>query len=193
MLTGPRAAAAPRGEGAPQAPTGMLTDLLPQGLGATAGQRPRFSRQVPDAGPGNLQHAYRLQLAATPDGFDKGRLVWDSGKVDSAASTAVAYDGPALKPRTAYWWRVSSWAGQRSPWSEPVLMATSVEDEWTAEPIRAPAGPTMADGRRLVDHGREIVGGLALELTGSAGDTVEVRLGEEGGNVTTGPSRRLFR
>ncbi|MFF7053499.1 family 78 glycoside hydrolase catalytic domain [Streptomyces griseorubiginosus] len=37
----------------------------------------------------------------------------------------------------------------------------------------------MADGRWLVDLGREIAGGLALEVTGSAGDTVEVRLGEE--------------
>lgn len=37
----------------------------------------------------------------------------------------------------------------------------------------------VADGRWLVDLGREIVGGLALEVTGRAGQTVEVRLGEE--------------
>lgn len=44
----------------------------------------------------------------------------------------------------------------------------------------APASVTKAaDGRWLVDLGREIVGGLSLEVSGSAGDTVEVRLGEE--------------
>ncbi len=148
VLTGPRAVAAVPGQGAPPAPTGMLTDLLPKGLGTTAGKQPRFSWQVPDFGAGTLQRAYKLQLAATPTGFDDDRLLWDSGKVDSAASTAVVYGGPALKPRTAYWWRVSTWPdkGGRSSWSQPVLLATSVEDEWEAEPIWAPAGPTMTDG-----------------------------------------------
>lgn len=52
------------------------------------------------------------------------------------------------------------------------------------EPVRLvdvePAKVTrVADGRWLVDLGREIVGGLALEVTGRAGQTVEVRLGEE--------------
>ncbi|MFI1354817.1 family 78 glycoside hydrolase catalytic domain [Streptomyces sp. NPDC020898] len=148
VLTGPRAVAAVPAKGAPPAPTGMLTDLLPKGLGTTAGKQPRFSWQVPDFGAGTLQRAYKLQLAATPTGFDDDQLLWDSGKVDSAASTAVVYGGPALKPRTAYWWRVSTWPdkGGRSSWSQPVLLATSVEDEWEAEPIWAPAGPTMTDG-----------------------------------------------
>ncbi|MFI9580550.1 family 78 glycoside hydrolase catalytic domain [Streptomyces sp. NPDC052236] len=152
VLTGPRAAAAARAVGAPAgrppAPTGMLTDLLPQGLGATAGRQPRFSWQVPDFGAGTVQRAYQLQLAATPTGFEDDQLLWDSGKVASVASTAVAPDGPALQPRTAYWWRVACWAdkNKRSSWSEPVLLATSVENEWEAEPIWAPAGPTMTDG-----------------------------------------------
>ncbi|MDQ0776121.1 alpha-L-rhamnosidase [Streptomyces aurantiacus] len=192
VLTGPApqaSAAAPGkggsgsgGKGAPPAPTGLLTDLLPQGLGTAAGQRPRFSWQVPDFGPGTRQRAYQLEVATTPDGFGKHhgkhQLVWSSGKVAAAESTAVAYGGPPLKPRTAYWWRVSSWGDnreeireetrgesrketreetrgetreetrgvKRSSWSEPVLMATAVEDEWQAEPIWAPAGPTMTDG-----------------------------------------------
>ncbi|MFD0026549.1 family 78 glycoside hydrolase catalytic domain [Streptomyces sp. NPDC058382] len=146
VLTGPRAFAAGRGGATTEAPTGLLTDLLPQGLGATAGQRPRFSWQVPDQGPGTRQRAYELEVATTPTGFEKGQLVWRSGKVTAAGSTAVAYGGPALKPRTAYWWRVSSWGRRRSSWSKPVLMATAVEDQWQAEPIWAPAGPTMTDG-----------------------------------------------
>ncbi|MFD3486110.1 family 78 glycoside hydrolase catalytic domain [Streptomyces sp. NPDC058665] len=153
VFTGPRASAAAqgkgdgKGKGAPAAPTGLLTDLLPQGLGTTAGQRPRFSWQVPDLGPGTRQRAYQLEVATTPAGFKNRRLVWSSGRVAAAESTAVAYGGPALKPRTAYWWRVRNWADKRSSsWSEPVLMATAVEDEWRAEPIWAPAGPTLTDG-----------------------------------------------
>ncbi|MFF4659130.1 family 78 glycoside hydrolase catalytic domain [Streptomyces sp. NPDC001381] len=140
---GPRAAAPP---GRPPAPTGTLADLLPRALATSAGERPRFSWQVPDFGAGTLQQAYQLQLAATPDGFEDGRIVWDSGKRKSADSTAVPYAGPPLRPRTAYWWRVASWGDKRSAWSQPALLATSVEDEWQAEPIWVPAGPVMTDG-----------------------------------------------
>lgn len=147
VLTGPRALAAP---GKPPAPTGTLADLLPQALATTAGQRPRFSWQVPDFGAGTVQRAYQLQVAATPGGFDDDRLVWDSGKRTSAASVAVPYEGPALQPRTAYWWRVASWGEKRSSWSQPTLLATSVEDRWEAEPIWVPAGPVMTDGTLTV-------------------------------------------
>ncbi|MDX3733217.1 family 78 glycoside hydrolase catalytic domain [Streptomyces caniscabiei] len=156
VLSGPRAVAA-AGPGAvataagkPPAPTGMLTDLLPRALGTSAGQQPRFSWQVPDFCAGTVQRAYQLQLAATPGGFEDDELVWDSGRRKSADSTAVPYGGPALKPRTAYWWRVSSWGEKRSAWSEPTLLATSVEDEWEAKPIWAPAGPVMTDGTLTV-------------------------------------------
>ncbi|MFF1921194.1 family 78 glycoside hydrolase catalytic domain [Streptomyces sp. NPDC058221] len=146
VLAGPQAFAAAQSHSSHPAPTGLLTDLLPQGLGTAAGQRPRFSWQVPDLGPGTRQRAYQLEVATTPAGFGKRQLVWSSGRVAAAGSTAVAYGGPPLKPRTAYWWRVSSWADKRSSWSKPVLMATAVEDQWEAEPIWAPAGPTMTDG-----------------------------------------------
>lgn len=151
VLTGPRALAAEgpgftTPPGKPPAPTGTLADLLPQALGTSAGQRPRFSWQVPDFGAGTLQRAYQVQVATAPGGFDDERLVWDSGKRKSADSTAVPYAGPPLQPRTAYWWRVASWGERRSAWSEPALLATSVEDEWEAEPIWVPAGPVMTDG-----------------------------------------------
>ncbi|NEC85335.1 family 78 glycoside hydrolase catalytic domain [Streptomyces sp. SID12501] len=151
VLTGPPALAADgpgsaKTPGRPPVPTGTLADLLPQALGTSAGQSPRFSWQVPDFCAGTLQRAYQLQLAAAPDGFGDERLVWDSGRCKSADSTAVPYGGPALRPRTAYWWRVASWGDRRSAWSEPALLATSVEDGWEAEPIWAPAGPVMTDG-----------------------------------------------
>ncbi|WNI27273.1 family 78 glycoside hydrolase catalytic domain [Streptomyces sp. ITFR-16] len=148
-LAGPGTAVAGEGPAARHAPTKLLTDLLPQGLGVAARGQPRLNWQVPDLGTQTRQRAYQVQFATTPDGLDRGRLVWDSGKITSAASTAVAYAGPALKPRTAYWWRVRCW-GERgrgaSAWSRPVLLATAVEDKWTAEPIWVPSGPTLGDG-----------------------------------------------
>ena len=36
-------------------------------------------------------------------------LVWDSGRVESGQSTAVAYGGPALDPDTVYGWEVKIW------------------------------------------------------------------------------------
>jgi alpha-L-rhamnosidase len=72
-----------------------------------------------------------------------------------------------------------------SGWLTPVVRTAIASLVPAAiEPVRlhdvAPASVTeVAKGRWLVDLGREIVGGLALEVTGGAGDTVEVRLGEE--------------
>ncbi|RFU83770.1 hydrolase, partial [Streptomyces triticagri] len=123
---------------------GMLADLLPQGLGAARDFR--LSWQVPDQGDGTVQRAYQVQLAGGAPEFGPGRLVWDSGRVASADSTAVPYGGPPLEPRTAYWWRVRCWGTKQSPWSRPVLLATTVEDEWTAAPIWAPEGETITDG-----------------------------------------------
>ena len=93
VLTGPCALAAhgklPASTGKLPAPTGMLTDLLPQALNTNAGQRPRFSWQVPDFGAGTVQRFYQLQVASSPGGFDSGKLVWDSGLRTSDSSIAV--------------------------------------------------------------------------------------------------------
>jgi alpha-L-rhamnosidase len=94
VLTGPPAFAAgdagtAASAGRRTAPTGLLADLLPQALVASPAAPPRFSWEVPDFGDGAVQQAYRLQVAATPTGFEGRHLVWDSGRKASAASTAV--------------------------------------------------------------------------------------------------------
>lgn len=147
VLSGPRALAA---LDKPHAPSRLLTDLLPQALNTSAEQRPRFSWQVPDFGVDTIQRFYRIQVASSPDGFARSKLIWDSGLQPSASSVAVPYEGPTLRPRTAYWWRVLSWGKQASGWSEPTLMATSVKDQWEAKPIWLPPGPVMADGTLTV-------------------------------------------
>lgn len=136
------AAAAPR---AARTPSGLLTSLLPDGLGVTAA-KPRLSWQVADLGPGTKQTHYQAQFATTPARLEQGPRHWDSGRVASAASVAVPYAGPPLAPQTAYWWRVRTFDGPRaSRWSEPALLATGV-DEWTADPVWAPAAQAPGDG-----------------------------------------------
>ncbi|SNS30350.1 family 78 glycoside hydrolase catalytic domain [Actinomadura mexicana] len=137
---GGTAAASP----AARTPSGLLTSLMPDGLGVTA--RPRLSWQVADLGPGTRQTHYQVQFATTPARLEHGPHAWDSGRAASAASVAVPYGGPALSPRTAYWWRVRTFDGHRaSRWSEPALLATGV-GEWSAEPIWTTAARAPGDG-----------------------------------------------
>jgi alpha-L-rhamnosidase len=138
------AAAAGRARAA-RTPSGLLTSLLPDGLGVTAA-KPRLSWQVADLGPGTTQTHYQVQFGTTPAGLERGPRLWDSGRVASAGSVAVPYGGPALAPRTAYWWRVRTFDGHRaSRWSEPALLATGMAG-WTAEPVWVPAAPAPGDG-----------------------------------------------
>ncbi|GGQ30278.1 alpha-L-rhamnosidase [Actinomadura coerulea] len=147
VVLGSAGGAASASPAAPAArtPSGLLTSLLPDGLGVTAA-RPRLSWQVADLGPGTKQTHYRVQFATTPARLERGPYAWDSGKTASEASVAVPYGGPALSPRTPYWWRVRTFDGPRaSRWSEPALLATGV-GEWSAEPIWTSAAPAPGDG-----------------------------------------------
>jgi alpha-L-rhamnosidase len=132
-------------------PTGLLADLLPQGLGIPTAEAPLFSWQVPDGGAGTVQSAYRIQVAASPELLGAGgRMLWDSGRIASAESTAVAYGGPSLSSRTAYWWRVCTWGPRASGWSQPAILATSMDDAWEAVPIWVPGNPGLTDGTLAV-------------------------------------------
>ncbi|WP_455578039.1 glycoside hydrolase family 78 protein [Actinomadura luteofluorescens] len=140
---GGTASAAPAPPAA-RTPSGLLTSLMPDGLGV--GARPRLSWQVADLGPGTKQTHYQVQFATTPARLEHGPHAWDSGKAASAVSVAVPYGGPALSPRTVYWWRVRTFDGPRaSRWSEPALLATGVGG-WSAEPIWTTAARAPGDG-----------------------------------------------
>ncbi|MEU8304718.1 family 78 glycoside hydrolase catalytic domain [Actinomadura sp. NPDC048955] len=140
---GGTASAAPAPPAA-RTPSGLLTSLMPDGLGV--GARPRLSWQVADLGPGTRQTHYQVQFATTPARLEHGPHAWDSGRAASAASVAVPYGGPALSPRTAYWWRVRTFDGPKpSRWSEPALLATGVGG-WSAEPIWTTAARAPGDG-----------------------------------------------
>lgn len=132
-------------------PSGLLTALLDDPLGV-GDPHPRLSWVVPANGPEAMQTAYQVQIARSGAGLLEGALIWDSGRVASADSTAVPLGGPPLEPRSVYWWRVRTWTtvGQPSGWSQPQRVVTGIGQEWTATPVWAPAppaGPVLGDGR----------------------------------------------
>lgn len=138
--------------GRPTVPHGLITSLLDEPVGiATSGFR--LGWIVPDLGENTRQTAYQVQLAASPTALEKSRpLVWDSGVVHSAASTAVPYAGAALRPAAPYWWRVRVWSGERrSAWSAPQRLTTAI-DSWDGVPIWAPVDTTtITDGTLAAD------------------------------------------
>lgn len=107
--------------------------------GLTVGQRtapadvddttsPLLGWRVPSA----RQTAYQVQVATTHPRLMSGRLLWDSGRVTSGASTNVPYAGQELERGERYQWRVRTWDDRRkpSPWSRPAEFGTAIGSDW---------------------------------------------------------------
>ena len=97
---------------------------------------PRFSWQI-QSSVSVLQGAYRLQVFREDD----AEPLWDTGRVNRASSVLVPYEGPALRPRTRYRWRVRVWdrRGRDSEFSEEAffeagLMDLSYHAQWISTP-----------------------------------------------------------
>ncbi|MHB9033213.1 MAG: family 78 glycoside hydrolase catalytic domain [Anaerolineae bacterium] len=107
----------------------------PLGIDAAA---PSLGWKLASSARGVLQKACQLQAAGDP-GFTC--LQWDSGVVASERSIQVPWGGPALAPRTRYFWRVQVWdtLGHASGWSDPAWFETGLmnADNWQAEWIAA--------------------------------------------------------
>ena len=95
------------------APAALAVDHLASP--SDIGQRPSFSWQMDSSRPGAAQTAYRLVVldAGAPEA-----PVWDSGEVVSGRSTAIRYDGRALKGETRYVWSVET-RDENGEWSQP--------------------------------------------------------------------------
>lgn len=94
-------------------------------------EAPRLGWQLQSGQRGVVQSAYQVQVASSAQALADGAAdVWDSGRVESADSTLVQYDGPALEPATRYHWRVRIWDGDgvASDWSEPAWWETALAD-----------------------------------------------------------------
>ena len=120
---------------------------------------PRLTWALASARRGVLQTAYRVLVATRPELLSDGRAdVWDSGR-RVTGDPWVTYAGPALRPRTRYWWTVRTWAtpGLVSGWAAPAWFETGLLDardwhgHWIAGPERA---LTLTPAEGLADDAR---------------------------------------
>lgn len=129
------------GTGAPGAPAALTVDGLPAPLGVGLDDV-FFAWQVDDPRRSAIQSAYRIVVSRpTLAGPLAGRsaVVWDSGRVASAAQAFIPYGGPALAPDTTYNWTVETWdgAGNAGPASAPGAFDTGLADgDWQADWIK---------------------------------------------------------
>jgi alpha-L-rhamnosidase len=125
----------PTGGHSAEAPTYLRADG--QSSDVLVGEaHPTLSWTVNDSGRAEAQTAYEVRVDPGPATHGNGRAVWDSGRVASANSTAVAYNGPALASDHTYVWSVRTWnrQGDASPWSAGHSFDTGLlgPSDWSA-------------------------------------------------------------
>ncbi|NUR93979.1 MAG: hydrolase, partial [Kribbellaceae bacterium] len=110
-------------------PRSLKTEYAVQPLGVDV-PRPRFSWVAEAPGYGATQAAYQVLVASAPELLTPERAdVWDSGKVESARTFGISYDGPAAA-RTRYHWTVRLWStDDQGEWAEPSWFETGLLDE----------------------------------------------------------------
>ena len=119
-------------------PSGLTVGQLPAPADVGNLTSPLLAWQVPDG----RQTAYQVQVAESIPALVSGDRVWDSGRIDSAASTNVPYAGPRLQAAEGYDWRVRTWDrnGEVSPWSRMAHFGTAAGQDWgDTEPIWLPS------------------------------------------------------
>jgi alpha-L-rhamnosidase len=129
-----------------------VTDLRCEHLvnPVTDNARPALSWVVRSESRGAVQTAYRILVASSREGLDRDEGdLWDTGKVSSAETLNIPYDGKPLVSRQVCWWKVRAWdaADAPSPWSEPARweMALLEPGDWRAKWIRAAEPPSAAE------------------------------------------------
>ncbi|WP_442574549.1 family 78 glycoside hydrolase catalytic domain [Microbacterium sp. F51-2R] len=79
------------------------------------------------------QTAYEVEAAASVAALERGDLIWDTGRVESAQQTNVVFQ-EKLASRDTVAWRVRVWdaLGKESAWSEPSTFSVGLleQDDW---------------------------------------------------------------
>lgn len=98
--------------------------------------QPRFSWKITGSGNNILQVAWSIRVSGD-NKFSKGKMVWQSGKIESDESILQAYNGPALISGQRYYWQVRIWdnKGRASNWSPTAFweMGLLSQSEWKAK------------------------------------------------------------
>ncbi len=130
--------------------------------------------------PADKQTAYQVRAATSEADLERGRVIWDSGQVNSAAQSGIRYAGRPLGSRQQVIWQVRVWdAGKKaSDWSKPASweMGLLQQSDWgTAQWIEHP-GRTEAqsmpifarqfavDRKKHVSSARLYLSGVGLHL-----------------------------
>lgn len=107
---------------------------------------PTMTWEIASADRGVMQKGYRLVVSTTAEKAAAGKGdVWDSGRVSSDA-TSVDYAGPALAPRTRYYWSVQARTPRETSWSAPGYFETAYlnPSQWKGQWISGESRPTAA-------------------------------------------------
>ncbi|HWS01123.1 MAG TPA: family 78 glycoside hydrolase catalytic domain, partial [Prolixibacteraceae bacterium] len=112
----------------------LRCEYLVNPLGVEA-KAPRLSWVIKSERRGDLQTAYQLLVSSSNEKLtrDQGDI-WDSGKIGSAQSIQVSYEGKPLLAGTRYYWKVRIWDvdGKPSKWSKPAFWSTGLlaREDW---------------------------------------------------------------
>jgi alpha-L-rhamnosidase len=120
----------------------LLCDYVEDPLGID-NIHPHFTWKVKSDVSGNYQTAYQILVASTPFLLDKNEGdIWDSGRINSSQSKHIKYEGPLLKSRKRYYWKVRIWDKTKNPsiYSPTAKWEMGLLDpeDWDAQWISAP-------------------------------------------------------
>jgi hypothetical protein len=160
---------------------------------------PSFAWQMNDKGSNSMQIAYQLLLSDNSM-FSQGNGTWDSGKIMSAQSCGIVYQGPALQANKAYYWKVRVWNnhGATSLYSPVSVFYTGkILKEYLppAYPLQItevkPSSLKKVGDTYRADFGKDAFGQLKVTLSSEKEiDSVVIHLGEvvnEDGSVNRHP------
>nr|MDO8116630.1 alpha-L-rhamnosidase N-terminal domain-containing protein [Candidatus Sigynarchaeota archaeon] len=93
----------------------------PIGMDVTTPRLSWINEPVDGDGRGVMQFAYQVIVSTTMEELDRGNGdLWDTGKVNSDASSQVEYAGKPLHAGQRCYWKVKVWSnkGESSSWDE---------------------------------------------------------------------------
>lgn len=128
-----------------------------------------FCWQIQSSQRNTVQSDYQIQVAGSPENLNiSGKLIWDSGKINSGQSNMVSSTGLLLKPAQTYFWRVKIWSNenQESVWSEPATFKTDLETGADWQGAKWVGFDDMPSSKRMVPgvHGNgDKLGELCVE------------------------------
>ncbi len=135
---------------------------------------PCFDPKATGTCPLDRQTAYQVEAAPTARDLQAGRLMWDTGKVSSAAQNNIAF-GKALQSRDTVAWRVRVWDadGRVSEWSQPETFTVGLlhpqdwgDARWIEKAGRVESDPMPIFARQLTVDPRRKLASATLYLSG---------------------------